>query len=79
MRQAVTAEEAEVFAEIAEKKTDPPRPSAKTSASSAVKRDVSQSHIHSLGHALGIHFAAKVEIQFLELARHRFKQQTLFF
>src|SRR5438552_14979248 len=52
MRQAVTAEEAEVFAEIAEKKTDPPRPSAKTSASSAVQRDVSQSHIHSLGHAV---------------------------
>ena len=76
MNQALTAEGAEVFAEVTEK--NPSASSAKTSASFAVK-DFPESHTHNPGHALGIHFAAKVEIQFLELARHRFKQQTLFF
>src|SRR5205807_4548872 len=53
MNQALSAEDAEVFAEVAEK-TDPQRPVRKTSAPSAVKNS-SQSHIHGLESGLISH------------------------
>src|SRR6266852_4838801 len=74
MRQALTAEEAEVFAEVAEKKTDPLRPSAKASASPAVKRDVSQSHIHSLDPRSNSHrrdIVVRFELRILECSHYR--------